>query len=113
VAALNTALVRPGVFGRLLLESPSLYVGNQYLLRRARMARRWPSRIYLGVGTTETNRPEWNEETVNNVLKLEAILRRARLGRRRLRTVVQQGAAHSEDAWAARLPEALTFLYGK
>jgi predicted alpha/beta superfamily hydrolase len=113
VAALNTALVRPGVFGRLLLESPSLYVGDQYLLRRARTARRWPSRIYLGVGTRETNQPDWNEETVNNVLKLEAILRRARLGSRRLRTVVEEGATHSEDAWAARLPEALTFLYGK
>src|SRR5262245_14329321 len=36
VAALHTVLIRPGTFGRLLLESPSLYVGNQYLLRRVR-----------------------------------------------------------------------------
>jgi predicted alpha/beta superfamily hydrolase len=113
VAALNTALVRPGVFGRLLLESPSLYVGKRYLLRRARQAARWPARIYLGVGTRETSRPEWNEETVSNVLELEAILRNARFGHRRLRTVVQEGAAHSEEAWAARFPEALRFLYGE
>src|SRR3982751_5713241 len=35
VAALNTAMIKRGTFGKLLLESPSLYVGNKYLLRRA------------------------------------------------------------------------------
>jgi predicted alpha/beta superfamily hydrolase len=113
VAALNTVLVKPGVFGRLLLESPSLYVGGEYLLRRARTAGRWPARVSLGVGTRETSRPEWNEETVRNVLRLEAILRRAGLGPRRLRTVVEEGATHSEGAWAARLSDALEFLYGR
>jgi len=105
-------LVKPGVFGRLLLESPSLYVGGAYLLRRERMAERWPMRVYLGVGTRETSRTDWNEETVSNVLKLDAILRRAGLGPRRLRTVVEEGATHSEGAWAARLSDALAFLYG-
>lgn len=113
IAALNTVLVKPGVFGRLLLESPSLYVGEEDLLRRARAAERRPARVYLGVGTMETSRPELNEETVRNVLKLEAILRRAGLGPRRLLTVVDQGARHSEGAWAARLPRALEFLFGR
>lgn len=112
IAALNTTLVKPGVFGRLLIESPSLYVGGEYLLRRAREARRWPLRIYLGVGTAETGRADRNAETVENVRKLEAVLRNAALGRRRLRVVVQDGAAHSERAWAERLPGALEFLYG-
>jgi predicted alpha/beta superfamily hydrolase len=112
VAALYTAIVKPGVFGRLLLESPSLYVGGEYLLRRARAAERWPSRIYLGIGTAETNRAAINEEAVANVRKLETLLRRRRLGPRRLLTVVEEGASHSEDAWAGRLPRALEFLYG-
>ncbi len=112
VAALNTTLVKPGVFGRLLLESPSLYVGGEYLIRRARAADRWPARVYLGVGTRETSRAEENDETVRNVLKLESILRRAGLGPRRLRTAVEEGGTHSESAWARRLPDALTFLYG-
>src|SRR3990170_6793897 len=112
VAALYTALVKPGVFGRLLLESPSLYVGGEYLLRRARAAERWPSRIYLGIGTAETNRAAINEEAVANVRKLEALLRRRHLGPRRLLTVVDEGATHSEEAWAGRLPRALEFLYG-
>ena len=111
VAALNTALIKPGVFGRLLIESPSLYVGGGYLLRRARAARRWPTRIYVGVGTEETSRADWNEETVANVLELEAILRRAGLGPRRLAVLVERGARHSESAWAGRLAHALEFLY--
>ena len=112
IAALNTTIVKPGVFGRLLLESPSLYVGGEYVLRRARAARRWPSRVYLGVGTAETSRADRNEETVENVRKLERILRRTGLGPRRLRFVVEEGGTHSEGAWARRLPAALEFLYG-
>lgn len=112
VAALYTSLVNPGTFGRLLIESPSLYVGNQFLLRKARSATRWPARVYLGVGTTETGRREWNEETVANVRKLETTLREAGLGPRRLKVVVEEGARHSESAWARRLPGALGFLFG-
>ena len=113
VAALFTALEHPGVFGRLLLESPSLYVGRRYLLRRARGAGRWPARVYLGVGTAETRRADVNVETVANVQRLETILRARGLGARRLKVAVQEGATHSEQAWARRLPEALCFLYGR
>lgn len=111
VAALYTSLLKPGTFGRLLLESPSLYVGRGHVLRLARRAHRWPSRIYLGVGTAETSRDDWNEETVRNVKRLGIVLRAAGLGERRLRVHVEPGAAHSESAWAARLPDALQFLF--
>jgi predicted alpha/beta superfamily hydrolase len=112
VAALLTVLERPGVFGRLLLESPSLYVGNRFLLRKARRAPRWPARVYLGVGTAETSKPDINRETVENVHVLESILRGAGLGPKRLKVVVEEGATHSEGAWAGRLGEALAFLFG-
>ena len=112
VSALYTSLVKPGTFGRLLLESPSLYVGNQFLLRKARSAARWPSRIYLGVGTRETSRTDWNEETVANVRRLEAILRGRGFGPRRLKVVVEEGGTHSERAWAGRFGAAMSFLFG-
>jgi predicted alpha/beta superfamily hydrolase len=112
IAALYTSLANPGTFGRLLIESPSLYVGNRYLLRKARSATRWPARIYLGVGTAETSRGDWNEETVTNVRRLEAILRGTGFGPRRLKVVVEEGARHAEEAWARRLPDALAFLFG-
>jgi len=113
VAALNTAIVKPGKFGKLLIESPSLYVGNKYLLRRATSVGRWPSRVFLGVGTAETRSAERNHETVAHVLELEQILRQSGLGPRRLRVVVEPGGTHSEGAWANRLPRALEFLYGE
>jgi predicted alpha/beta superfamily hydrolase len=113
VAALFTSLMFPGTFGRLLLESPSLYVGSGYLLRRARTATRWPGRVYLGVGTAESSRTETSHETLMNVLKLETILRRAGLGPRRLAVAVHEGAGHTESAWAQRLPIALEFLFGR
>jgi predicted alpha/beta superfamily hydrolase len=113
IAALYTVMRRPGVFGRLLLESPSLYVGRGSLLRSARAVQRWPQRIYLGVGTAETHRKDWNEETVKNVTRLATTLRAAGLGPRRLRLTVEAGASHSEGAWAGRLPHALRFLYGR
>jgi predicted alpha/beta superfamily hydrolase len=112
VAALLTVLERPGVFGRLLVESPSLYVGGRILLRKARRAPRWPARVYLGVGTQETSRAEVNRETVENVRTLESILRSGGLGAKRLKVVVEEGARHTESAWAGRLAEALAFLFG-
>lgn len=111
IAALLTALERPGFFGRLLIESPSLSVGGRLLLRKARRAPRWPARIYLGVGTTETGKADIDRETVSNVRSLESILKAAGLGPKRLKVVVQEGASHSEHAWAARFPDALTHLF--
>jgi predicted alpha/beta superfamily hydrolase len=111
VAALFTSLMHPGVFGRLLLESPSLYVGRGVLLRLARKPRRWPQRVYLGVGTAETSRDDWNHETVANVRRLESLLRASGLGPRRLRVTVEEGASHSEGAWAGRFAQALEFLF--
>ena len=113
VAALNTVMTKPGLFGRLLIESPSLYIGDEYLLARASDVERWPGRIYLGVGTSETRNPERNRETVADVLQLASILRDAGLRARRLRVVVEEGATHSESAWAGRFPDAIEFLFGK
>jgi len=113
VAALNTVMIKPGLFGRLLIESPSLYVGDEYLLARSSDVKRWPGRIYLGVGTSETRNPERNRETVANVLQLASILGEAGLRARRLRVVVEEGATHSEAAWAGRFPQAIEFLFGK
>jgi hypothetical protein len=74
--------------------------------------RRWPQRVYLGVGSAETWRDDWNRETVTNVRRLERILRTSGLGVRRLRVTVEEGAQHSEGAWAGRFAQALEFLFG-
>jgi enterochelin esterase-like enzyme len=102
-AALFTAIQRPGAFGGLLLESPSVYADDDHLLKDAAGASSWPRRIFIGTGTVA--------EPTDDVEKLKTILEKAGLHDDRLRVVVQQGAGHSEKWWAQRLPEALEFLF--
>jgi predicted alpha/beta superfamily hydrolase len=108
---LYTQLAAPGVFGRLLIESPSLFVANGRILEECRRFRNWPTRLYLGMGTRETGNAEKDAKIVGDVRELETILREAGLDEQRLRVRVEEGASHSESAWAARFPEALEFLY--
>lgn len=110
--SLYVAMAVPGAFGRLLVESPSLWVANRQILRDARRVRQWPDKIFLAVGTREAGREDKDRQTVENVRELERILRRTGLDDRRLRVEVAEGGTHSEAAWAARFPEALKFLFG-
>jgi predicted alpha/beta superfamily hydrolase len=110
--SLYTAAVRPDMIGHLLLESPSLWASNRQMIRESRQVRRWPQRIFLGVGTAEAGREEKNRSVVDDVRELAGIFRRAGLDDKRLRVVVEDGAPHHESAWARRFPEALAFLFG-
>jgi predicted alpha/beta superfamily hydrolase len=109
--ALYTQLAAPRVFGRLLIESPSLFVANRKILEESSRFRSWPARTYLGMGTRETGEAEKDEKIVGDVRELEAILQKAGLDEQRLKVRIEEGAAHTESAWAARFPEALEFLY--
>ncbi len=116
--ALYTVVSRPGAFGYLLLESPSLYVSDGRLIEASRGVRRWPRKVYVGVGTNEGGRADCrpgdlDQEAVRDVLKLKRVLEAAGLGRGRLNIVVEECSVHNEDAWAERLPAALRFLYGR
>ncbi|MGA7081231.1 MAG: alpha/beta hydrolase-fold protein [Terriglobales bacterium] len=108
---LYTQLAAPAAFGRLLIESPSLFVAKRKILEGSHRTRSWPPRMYLGVGTRETGQAEKDERVVGDVRELEAILREAGLDETRLKVRISEGATHSESAWAARFPEALEFLY--
>jgi enterochelin esterase-like enzyme len=110
--ALYTAMAQPGVIGRLLLESPSLWASGRQLVKESRLVRIWPERIFLAVGTNEAGSAERSRTVVDDVRELAAIIRRAVLSESRLRLVVKDGAGHNEAAWAERFPEALQFLFG-
>jgi predicted alpha/beta superfamily hydrolase len=95
------------VFGRLLLESPSVGVGNGMLLDRARTITAWPQKIVMGVGTAEGR----SGRGTPAFQTLVDVLRKAGLGDDRLEVVVQEGGQHNEASWAARFPDALAFLF--
>jgi predicted alpha/beta superfamily hydrolase len=111
IISLYTVMDRPGVFGRLLLESPSLFISNRQLLKHSLAVRQWPEKIFLAIGTRETGNEERDKEIVDDVRELEHILRRAGLGEERLLVKIDEGATHSEGDWARRFPEALKFLF--
>jgi predicted alpha/beta superfamily hydrolase len=110
--ALYTVEVWPGVIGRLLLESPSLWASNRQIIRESRRVHRWPERIFLATGTNEVGRKERDQSVVDDVRELAAILQRSGLNEQRLRLVIEEGGTHHESAWARRFPEALRFLFG-
>lgn len=111
--SLYTVIERPQVFGRLLLESPSLYISHRRLLKYGRLVRQWPARIFLAIGTREAGREDRDKQVVEDVRELERTLRRAGLDDRRLRVRIDEGATHNEGEWAKRFPEALSFLFGE
>ena len=112
IISLYTVLDRPGVFGRLLLESPSLFISKRQLRKSSRAFRSWPARIFMAIGTKEAGSEERDQQVVADVRELEHVLRCAGLREDRLRVRIDEGATHSEKEWAKRFPEALAFLFG-
>jgi predicted alpha/beta superfamily hydrolase len=111
---------RPGVFGRALLESPTLAVADGRIFQELEAARPLPGRVYIGAGTNEPGAPGCKpgdppmagDPMVPGVERLAGMLRAAGLGSSRLRVVITPCGTHTHAAWAARLPGALTFLFG-
>jgi predicted alpha/beta superfamily hydrolase len=111
--SLYTVVERPGVFGRLLLESPSLFISNRRILKYSRALRQWPERVFLAIGTREAGRDDKDKQVVEDVRVLEKILRRAGLNEDRLMVKIDEGANHNEAEWAKRFPDAVSFLFAK
>lgn len=117
VAALYAVMKSPGSFGRLLMESPSLYISDGQLLKDSWVVKRWPSRIYLGVGINEGGRAncdpkDLRHEAVTDLQQLEQIIRKTDRHKPHLKLEIEPCAVHNEAAWARRLPKAIEFLYG-
>ena len=112
--SLYTVVARPGKISRLLLESPSLYVGEGWLLDKAKANHDWPSRIYVGIGTNEMpNDVVGSREAVGDVDIFHKLLNSAGVPKDHLMIRVQPDASHNVQAWADRFGSALKFLYGK
>jgi predicted alpha/beta superfamily hydrolase len=109
---LYTVLAHPGVFGKALIESPALLIGNGQLLKDAEKATLFPEKMYVGVGTAEDPDEKASAKDADAVQELEKILRSKELGPTRLKVVVEEGAKRDEIAWSKRLQGALLFLYG-
>jgi predicted alpha/beta superfamily hydrolase len=111
--SLYVVIERPGVFGQVLLESPSLFVSHRRILKYSRHFRQWPAKVFLAIGTRESGREDKDRLVVEDVRELERSLRRSGLDDSRLLVRIDEGASHNEGEWAKRFPDALSFLFGK
>lgn len=105
--AVYTAMENPGTYQWLLIESPSLYIADNILLRRAERFRQWPARVYVGAGSNEGSgdaKLEMVDDATRFVKSVASSTEACFL--------LTPNAVHNEDAWRARLPAALTFLLG-
>jgi predicted alpha/beta superfamily hydrolase len=113
LVSLYTVMHHPGAFGHLLIESMPLHIQDGHLIRDAQNTKEWPQKIFLGIGTKETNSPAMAEEHVNWTRKLDDVLKAQGLTDQRLKFVIAPGAEHNEQAWADRFPQAMEFLWSK
>ncbi|HVT39294.1 MAG TPA: alpha/beta hydrolase-fold protein [Gemmatimonadaceae bacterium] len=111
IAALVTVLGEPRTFGTLLLESTPLFLFHERLIAESRTLRTWPRAIAVGVGTRETDDERLNAVGTSALQRFVALARERSPGSR-VDLAVVEGAAHNAAAWRARLPGALTFLFG-
>lgn len=107
LATLAVAQQFPGRFGRLLVMSPSIWWDGRVILRRLQRHPLDPStRVWLDVGHQE------GRDTLADVRRLRRLLR-DQLDAGHLGGVEDPEGDHSEDAWARRLPDALTWLFDR
>jgi predicted alpha/beta superfamily hydrolase len=110
LVSLYLGLRNPQTFGKLLVMSPSVWWAGRAILRTVRALRsKPPVKIWLDIGTCEGKTPEI---CVKDTAELCRLL--VRKGWRLSEDLVYfeaEDAAHDEKAWAARMPQALRFLF--
>lgn len=116
--ALEAALARPEVFGKVLAMSPSVWFDGGEILRRIEEGGALPAgEIYLDSGGSGPSRDD-----ADNVARLrDALLARSfehgswqapgRRAPRRLWHWIEPGHQHDETAWRERFPRALRVLF--
>ena len=107
LVSLHLGLKHPDVFSRLAIMSPSVWWGNNQIIRETAMiGERLPLRIWLDIGKREG--PQIKHQV--RALK-EILLANGWRSGEDFAYFEFPGAQHDESAWAARFGEVLKFLY--
>eukprot|EP00878_Enallax_costatus_P019424 GHUV01020494.1.p1 GENE.GHUV01020494.1~~GHUV01020494.1.p1 ORF type:complete len:681 (+),score=155.90 GHUV01020494.1:249-2045(+) len=118
IATLCAALRHPHVWGSSLVESPSLWIGEESFLNDiAQHTGPLPSRMFIGMGGKEFSGvrppalvqqfPTADATVEGYAVTLADIMLDKGLPRSHLQVIVEAEASHTESAWASRLPAAL------
>ncbi|HEY7306950.1 MAG TPA: alpha/beta hydrolase-fold protein [Bryobacteraceae bacterium] len=110
LVTLYLGLKYTGVFGRLIVMSPSVWWANRAILKRVwGLRRKSDQKIWLDVGTAEDRNPQ---PIVDNVMQLrDALMTKGWQLGKDLAFRCEEGAGHSEKFWGRRMRDALPFLF--
>jgi len=111
LAALFAIMQHPGIFGGVMLESTPTFMADSRILQEAHLIESWPARVYLGIGTKETENVELNRGAIPRCRDLAMVITRMSPSTR-VDVFVGEGDAHNAKAWSRRFPHALQFLFG-
>jgi predicted alpha/beta superfamily hydrolase len=106
--SLYAFLRHPGVFGFAGAMSPSLWFAGGAIFEYVTTIERWFGRLYLDIGTEEGARHVRNTQRMFRLLR-----RKCPFPADQLRYVLEEGAHHTEQAWAERFEAAARFLLPK
>ncbi|MFZ0031799.1 MAG: alpha/beta hydrolase-fold protein [Candidatus Cybelea sp.] len=115
--AIYTVAREPGRFGRLLIESPSVYSDNYQLLKIVHSMETTPGRISIGLGTNEDGLAACApghppEDEMKDTLRLRDVLVETSHRLAVILLNVTKCGRHTASAFGARFPTAVEFLYG-
>jgi predicted alpha/beta superfamily hydrolase len=111
VATLYALMARPQTFGYGLIESPSIWVGMGQLIRDTSPLVALPRKLFIGFGSEEVSHGAAEKQVQGFFATVSANFKAAGYDDSNFRYVYEQGAKHTESAWAKRLPDALKFLF--
>ena len=103
--SLYAFFARPDVFGFAGVMSPALWFAEHEIFKALKQAPMVPGRLYLDVGSGE------GERTVADARRMhELLLSKGYRPGETMMYVEEDGAGHSEEAWARRLRTAMYYL---
>jgi predicted alpha/beta superfamily hydrolase len=113
-AALYVGINAPTVFGKVLAESPILFSGNAKIVRESSYLAMAPQKVFMAFGGKEldySDYPGADDGQVRMIRQVETNLKNALVSPSEVKVAVDPEARHNEEAWAKRLPDAITFLF--
>jgi predicted alpha/beta superfamily hydrolase len=112
VATLYALMAQPRRYGYGLIESPSITVGMGQLVRDTSPLVALPVKVFVAFGGKEGTDGAIVGKLIGLIRVVESNFRAAGYDDSNFRFVVDPAAEHTESAWAGRLPDALTFMFG-
>jgi predicted alpha/beta superfamily hydrolase len=109
VISLHGVYAERETFGLAGVFSPAFFFDGGRLFDVVSNQEPPPARIYMDVGTSESDDEDTNRKYVDGFERMRTLLDERGVD---LHAVVEEGGIHHETAWARRLPDALRFLLG-